>query len=392
MFLFKKIAHSLSVASGWHFITANPNINQFFAIAVLSNFAHAVSFDGQYIQPNLTNTAVEWWWGSAVGASQSPGTPGPVLQFLFYQGYSILADFNHSSLPEYYITINGFFSNGNNFSLTVPATSGNISEGNNNSVTGTWGTVGAFQISSDLKTMAVTFDAPDAPYGISGSMNFTSNRANHYGCNVTDSPYFDVVKPVKTLNDAEQVLFNQLGWAVAIPGGTVNVDVRINGTRLQFTGNGYHDQNWMPLALNEFISSWYFGFAEVGPYTLSYVSAAPLDSSIVFNTGYLATDNAVLQNQCSVDGSKTTDISIIRPTGEMAGAEGTIAPSGWTLNYIIDDGTEFEFLIVPTGVNPDIAIYQRWTGLISGGKKGEESYEGVATFEWLNPGLNVYPA
>lgn len=85
-------------------------------------------------------------------------------------------------------------------------------------MTGTWGTVGAFQISSDLKTMAVTFDAPDAPYGISGIMNFTSNRANHYGCNVTDSPYFDVVKPVKTLNDAEQVLFNQLGWAVAIPG------------------------------------------------------------------------------------------------------------------------------------------------------------------------------
>ncbi|GAV99465.1 Hydroxyneurosporene synthase [Lentinula edodes] len=244
MFASKKIAHSLLIAS------------------VLSNFAHAVSFDGQYIQPNLTNTAVEWWWGSAVGASQSPGTPGPVLQFLFYQGYSILADFNHSSLPEYYITINGFFSNGNNFSLTVPATSGNISEGNNNSVTGTWGTVGAFQISSDLKTMAVTFNAPDAPYRISGSMNFTSNRANHYGCNVTDSPYFDVVKPVKTLNDAEQVLFNQLGWAVAIPGGTVNVDVRINGTRLQFTGNGYHDQNWMPLALNEFISSWYFGFAE----------------------------------------------------------------------------------------------------------------------------------
>ncbi|KAJ4472174.1 hypothetical protein J3R30DRAFT_3407663 [Lentinula aciculospora] len=374
MFLSKKTCVSLLLASSLYVSTC------------------AVSFDGQYIQPTTTNDAVEWWWGSAVGIPESPGSPGPVLQFLFYQGYSVLADSDHSSLPEYYITINGFFPNGTDFSLTVPATSGVISEGNGNEVTGTWGTVGGFRISSDLKTMFVTFTAPDAPYGISGSMNLTSNRANHYGCNVTDSPYFDVSKPSQTLNDPEETLFTQLGWAVAIPGGTADVDITINGTQLQFTGNGYHDQNWMPLALNEFISSWYFGFAEIGPYTLSYVSATPLNSSVVFNTGYLATDQAVLQNQCSVNGSKTTDISIIQPTGEMAGAEGTTAPSGWTLTYVVDDGTEYEFKLVPTGVNPDIVIYQRWTGLISGGKKGEKSYEGVATFEWLNPGLNVYSA
>ncbi|KAJ3776624.1 hypothetical protein FB446DRAFT_273736 [Lentinula raphanica] len=360
------------------------------ASAVLSTTAYAASFDGQYIHPNLTNTAVEWWWGGAVSTPETPGSPGPVLQFLFYQGYSVLADLNHSTLPEYYITINGFFQNGTDFSLTVPAASGDISEGAGNAVTGTWGTVGAFELSSDMKTMAVTFDAPDAPYGISGSMKFKSNRENHYGCNVTDSPYFGHAKPNHTLSNNEQVFFDQLGWAVSIPGGSVDVDVTINGTRLQFTGNGYHDQNWMPLALNEFISSWYFGFAEIGPYTLSYVSATPLNSSITFNTGYLATDQAVLQNQCSVAGSRTTDVSIIRPVGEMAGAEDTIAPSSWTLSYVIDDGTEYEFNLVPTGVNPSMAVYQRWTGSISGGKKGETSYEGVATFEWLNPGLNVY--
>lgn len=177
-----------------------------------------------------------------------------------------------------------------------------------------------------------------------------------------------------------------------ILGGTVDVDVTINGTQLQFSGNGYHDQNWMPLALNEFISSWYFGFAEIGPYTLSYVSVTPVNSPIVFNTGYLATDQAVLQNQCSVNGTKTTDISIIQPKGKMAGAQGTVAPSTWTLSYVIEDGTEFEFEMVPTAANPDLNIYQRWTGSITGGKKGDESYEGVATFEWLNPGLNVYPA
>lgn len=129
-------------------------------------------------------------------------------------------DLDHSSLPEYYITINGYFSNGSEFSVTVPSTSGDITEGAGNAVTGTWGTVGSFQTSSDLKTMSVSFDAPDAPYGISGTMHFTSNRANHYGCNVTDSPYFEgfMPPPAQALSEAEQVLFTQLGWAVSIPG------------------------------------------------------------------------------------------------------------------------------------------------------------------------------
>jgi hypothetical protein len=173
-------------------------------------------------------------------------------------------------------------------------------------------------------------------------------------------------------------------------GGIADVDLTINGTQLKFTGNGYHDQNWMPLALNQFISSWYFGFAEVGPYTLSYVSVIPVNSTVVFNTGYLATDQAVLQNQCSVNGTKTTDIAVVQPKGAVAGGEGTVAPASWMLNYIAGDGSEFEFELIPTGANPSLAVYQRWTGSISGGKKGEEKYEGVATFEWLNPGLNVY--
>ncbi|KIK65582.1 hypothetical protein GYMLUDRAFT_70681 [Collybiopsis luxurians FD-317 M1] len=363
-------------------------------VTTFIGIVNAASFDGQYIHPNLTNNAVEWWWGSAVGtpAPASPGTPGPVLQFLFYQGYPILADLDHSSLPEYYIAINGFFGGeGSDFAITIPATSGDITEGNGNAVTGTWGSTGNFQISSDLKTMQVTFNASDAPYGISGTMKFISNRGNHYGCNVTNDPYFTGFGPeTRTLNEAEQVFYTQLGWAVSIPGGIADVDVTINGTRLKFTGNGYHDQNFMPFALNEFISSWYFGFAEVGPYTLSYVSAAPVNSSVAFNTGYLATDQAVLQNQCAMNGSKTTDISIVQPKGSMAGAEGTVAPSSWTLSYVLEDGSEFEFEMKPTGANPNTAIYQRWTGSISGGKKGEQSYEGVATFEWLNPGLNVY--
>jgi hypothetical protein len=132
-------------------------------------------------------------------------------------GYPLLADLDHSSLPEYYITVNGFFGgNGSDFAITVPAASGDITQGAGNAISGTWGTVGHFQTSSDLKTLHVTFNASDE---ISGSINFTSNRAIHYGCNVTDDPYFANFKPnTRALNEAEQVLYNQLGWAISIPG------------------------------------------------------------------------------------------------------------------------------------------------------------------------------
>ena len=43
------------------------------------------AFDGQYIHPNASNDAVEWWWGQAI--AEPVGTnPPAAFQFLFYQG------------------------------------------------------------------------------------------------------------------------------------------------------------------------------------------------------------------------------------------------------------------------------------------------------------------
>ena len=56
------------------------------------------------------------------------------------------------------------------------------------------------------------------------------------------------------LNEAEDILFNQFGWAVTLPGANTVVDLVVNGKDLSFQGKGYHDQNFvcflLPLVLN----------------------------------------------------------------------------------------------------------------------------------------------
>lgn len=42
-------------------------------------------FDGQYLKPNATNSAVEWWWGQSI-ADPVGDKPPAAFQFLFYQG------------------------------------------------------------------------------------------------------------------------------------------------------------------------------------------------------------------------------------------------------------------------------------------------------------------
>jgi hypothetical protein len=190
-------------------------------------------FDGQYIHPNSSNDAVEWWWGQAIADPQSDDPPA-AFQFLFYQGFcgmchwispSILTKFlpkgypfgpRDPSLPEFYITINGFFPNGSQFASTLPATSGNVAT-SGQEVTGTWAGAGGFKGSADLSTFTVMINAPSA--GFEGTVKFKSNAAPHFGCNSTTEPYFSSAIPSGTkLSDAESLLYTQLGWATTIPG------------------------------------------------------------------------------------------------------------------------------------------------------------------------------
>jgi len=348
-----------------------------------------VAFDGQYIHPNSSNGAVEWWWGQAIANPQGDNPPA-AFQFLFYQGYPFGP--RDPSLPEFYISINGFFPNGTTFATTLPATAGDVIA-TGQEVMGTWSGAGSFKGSADLSTFTVTINAPSA--GFEGTVKFKSNAAHHFGCNSTTDPYFSSVIPSGTkLSDAESLLYTQLGWATTIPGGGSDVDMLIKGTRLQFHGLGYHDANWSPQPLNAAVSTWYFGQAQVGEYDLSYISVTPTNSTKILNTGYLSRGGIVLQNQCSLDGTKQNDRSIITPYGLQNDtvAGGLNVPTGFLIDYVLANGAKFTFNLssVSGAQNPDQNVYHRWVGTATGGKVGEKPSSGLTVFEWLNPGMVNY--
>ncbi|KAJ7199681.1 hypothetical protein GGX14DRAFT_661702 [Mycena pura] len=352
------------------------------------------AFDGQYINPNASNVQVEWWWGQAI-AEPIGNNPPAAFQFIFYQGQPIAPPGpKDPSLPEFFISINGFFSNGSQFAGTLPASSGTVSTSGQD-VAGTWDGAGSFEGSADLRTFTAKFDAP--ALGFVGTVTLKTNAngaAHHFGCNTTSDPYFSSAVPAgAVLSDAETVLFKQLGWATTLPGAISEVNMLINGTPLKFTGQGYHDANFLPKPLNLVVSTWFFGSATVGEYDLSYVKAQAANSSKVLSTGYLAKNGVVLQNQCSVLGAKNTDVSQVTPYGlEHDAVAGVDAPTGFIIEYILRDGEHYRFNLSSIGgaQNPDQSIYHRWVGGAAGGKVGDEPQHGLTVFEWLNPGLVPY--
>ncbi|KAJ7480409.1 hypothetical protein B0H11DRAFT_2157889 [Mycena galericulata] len=338
-------------------------------------------FDGQYLDANSSNEVVEWWWGHAI-ADPVGDNPPAAFQYLFYQGYPFALGPSSSADPEFYIVINGFFPNGTQFASSIPATAGTVTAVG----------AGGFKGSPDLSTFTITLDALE--YGFKGTVKLTSNAPHHFGCNTTTNPYFASVVPIDAiLSEAETVLFTQLGWATIIPGAVSQVDMTINDAPLRFTGQGYHDSNWSPVPLNAAVSSWFFGTAQVGDYDLSYISVTPADSTNILNTGYLSCNGVTLQNQCSLEGSKATDHSIITPYGlEHDAVAGVDVPTGYIIQYILANGVQFEFNLssIAGAQNPDQNVYHRWVGRATGGKVGEPPQSGLTVFEWLNPGLTIY--
>ncbi|KAL1938713.1 hypothetical protein VTO73DRAFT_11316 [Trametes versicolor] len=351
-----------------------------------------IPHDGQYIDVNALNNATEWWWVQ-VAAPAVDGQSPPSLHVTFYQGYPLSAVKELSggaNAPENYIVINGAFPNGTVFAYTLPATSGTVSHVGD-AVSGDWAGAGSFQNSADLSTFTLTLDAPEL--GVSGTLEIYSDGPSHFGCNSTTSPYFESAVPADAeLSANEEIFFKQLGWATSQPGGAARVSVSLGGSDLSFSGVGYHDQNWMPAAIDGFMDDWYFLDAQVGPYDLSAVFAAITGSTRDFNTGFLEHAGTVLQNQCSLQGSRTQDLVTITPYGVAFDEPSEVnVMSGFVLEYTLKNGDLYWFNITGQSLVLDQPFYHRWVGSAVGGKVGGEQFTGVSLYDWLNPSLRPYP-
>ena len=169
------------------------------------------------------------------------------------------------------------------------------------------------------------------------------------------------------------------------PGGETTVDLEFEGAPLKFTGRGYHDAVFASSSFESFAESWYFAGGEIGPYRMSCLLVSAINSSNAVNTGYLSNDGDIVQNQCSVYGTRKTDFNTITPYGIIVDNDGSFLPAGFTVEYTLTDGQKVTFDIRPSNMVIDQPILHRWVATAKGGKPGE-AFEGQVMLEYFARG------
>ncbi|KAB5545590.1 hypothetical protein GE09DRAFT_1061033 [Coniochaeta sp. 2T2.1] len=215
----------------------------------------------------------------------------------------------------------------------------------------------------------VTIDRPDL--GVTGTIVLDSVAPAHYPCGPN--------APGQT-----ERLFPNVFWSNAVPDAVGVVDLVVNGTYIKFEGAGYHDKNWGDAAFVTTTSTWYWGHANLGPYSIVWFDAFDQTGKEYFS-GYVAKDGKVLLGSCE------KGVVVARPwgeNGEFPPSIGSGVPQGMEVTFDLGRGKTFWANVTTTNVVIDVGVYQRTLGTVEGGLrekgcgKGDgEKYEGASLFE-----------
>ncbi|GIJ90990.1 hypothetical protein Asppvi_009955 [Aspergillus pseudoviridinutans] len=297
--------------------------------------------------------------------------------------------------PEYQVDVSGVFPNGTTFFVTATAeTLPRIVSGlDGQAVSGLWGSEAGFEVTRDLNKVALAFN--QKPAGVRGGAIFERDRTPaHVACEATTSGsfYFDSVARAP-LSPSQHLLYDETGWAIAMRRANASVSVDIGGTWFNLTGRGYHDHNWAPESLDTYIYTWLFGAGSCGPFDLGYVEVQPLNSTRKDDVvqGTLAYEGQILQTECNLYGTRSSSIVTVELVGKaLDPITGQTVPTGVNLEYILGNGTHYQFNLTNTVTNPDQVPYKRWRYGGSGGQLDGPQYECSVIADWLNPGLAEY--
>jgi hypothetical protein len=121
-------------------------------------------------------------------------------------------------------------------------------------------------------------------------------------------------------------------WLPSVPQGTFQGTVSVDGVQRSITGAAYHDHNWGDVSMLDLIHDWYWGRAQVGPYTViaSYITARAEYGSTPVPLFMLARDGKILAEDASKVTFSLHDVYTDAYTGK---------PVANLLVYDYDDGT-----------------------------------------------------
>lgn len=197
-------------------------------------------------------------------------------------------------------------------------------------------------------------------------------------------------------------------WLPAVPRGMVSLTINPkNGDEAKvLSGVGYHDHNWGSTNMLKLLHHWYWGRANIGPYTVisSYTVANAKYGYKSFKSLFLANDHQVISLDSSKVDFKETDVVNDPQTGKPFGKEiqfETTDSTSYRITYIQKNTILQEKMINHlSGKMLEIAeqnhfdgAYLRFTGtvrleVIEDGKVIEQ-YEQPALWEEMYPGANL---
>jgi predicted secreted hydrolase len=98
-------------------------------------------------------------------------------------------------------------------------------------------------------------------------------------------------------------------WLPAVPSGSTSGTLQVAGKTWSVAGSGYHDHNWGNASMLMLMHDWYWGRAQVGPYTVitSYITASTYYGGESGSTFFLAKGGKVVAEDgkavtCRLDG------------------------------------------------------------------------------------------
>ncbi|KAJ5638173.1 hypothetical protein N7490_008052 [Penicillium lividum] len=324
----------------------------------------------------VTTTSFDWWYFDAVSTT----TPAESLTITLFTSSSSAfpwLDSSESSVLIAYLWAS--FANGSVFEEYLPATIATLSESSSAvaSSSGLWSDTGFTWVAGEeLSSYRVTVDSEEM--GVYGTFIMESEQSPHLPCGIQDE--------ISTLE-----IVPNIGWASLIPDADANVDMSIQGSKLNFQGRGYHDKNWSNRPFTESISSWYWGHGRIGIYSIVWFSA--IANNETYTSSYVARNDQVLVSSCE------NMLLTVRPAGygesnsnSNSGAAryppraGDI-PDGFTVEAYLEAGAWLKVNVsIVALVTGDGEYYMRWSGglvgsLVDSGGRVVDAGKGVAVFE-----------